>query len=54
MKDLIIQLIYNFGDIRGDNWFNQIAIVLTDFLHYCDVTYFSVGNKCRQIETIQK
>ena len=48
MNDLIEQLIWNFSDIRGDHWFNQIAIVLSDFLNYFDITRFHVGNRCHQ------
>ena len=37
MNDLISQLIWNFTDIRGDYWFYQISIVLSDYLNYTNL-----------------
>jgi hypothetical protein len=34
MNDLIEQLIWNFTDIRGKQWFHEIALSLPDLLNY--------------------
>ncbi|GAG34711.1 unnamed protein product [marine sediment metagenome] len=34
MNDLVSQLIWNFTDIRGDQWFLEISIELSDYLNY--------------------